>query len=101
MGVPRFHKLEFPTFDGKEDPLGWLTVATSSSGGSALWRPTRCGLDPTTSPASLSIGISCWNATAGHRHGNASRSCEPTLWATTPEQPAGRTGSPPVSIDGP
>jgi len=22
--VPRFHKLSFPTFDGKEDPLGWL-----------------------------------------------------------------------------
>jgi len=23
-GVPRFHKLTFPTYDGKEDPLGWL-----------------------------------------------------------------------------
>ncbi|KAJ1253618.1 hypothetical protein BS78_K226700 [Paspalum vaginatum] len=22
--VPRYHKLEFPTFGGKEDPLGWL-----------------------------------------------------------------------------
>lgn len=22
--VPRFHKLSFPTYDGKEDPLGWL-----------------------------------------------------------------------------
>lgn len=21
---PRFHRLEFPTYDGKEDPLGWL-----------------------------------------------------------------------------
>ena len=24
MGVPRYYKLSFPTFDGKEDPLGWL-----------------------------------------------------------------------------
>lgn len=23
-GVSRFHKLSFPTFDGKDDPLGWL-----------------------------------------------------------------------------
>ncbi|KAM0856597.1 hypothetical protein ACQ4PT_048998 [Festuca glaucescens] len=23
-GVPRYHKLDFPTYDGKEDPLGWL-----------------------------------------------------------------------------
>jgi hypothetical protein len=23
-GVPRFYKLSFPTFDGKEDPIGWL-----------------------------------------------------------------------------
>ena len=22
--VPRFHKLSFPTYDGKDDPLGWL-----------------------------------------------------------------------------
>lgn len=22
--VPRFHKLSFPTYDAKEDPLGWL-----------------------------------------------------------------------------
>lgn len=24
MGVPRYHKLSFPTYDGKDDPLGWL-----------------------------------------------------------------------------
>ncbi|CAN6204174.1 unnamed protein product [Urochloa humidicola] len=24
IGVPRFHKLTFPTFDGREDPIGWL-----------------------------------------------------------------------------
>lgn len=24
VAVPRFYKLSFPTFDGKEDPLGWL-----------------------------------------------------------------------------
>lgn len=23
-GVPRYHKLDFPIYDGKEDPLGWL-----------------------------------------------------------------------------
>jgi hypothetical protein len=23
-GVPRFHRLEFATFDGKEDPIQWL-----------------------------------------------------------------------------
>jgi hypothetical protein len=23
-GVPRYFKLSFPTFDGREDPLGWL-----------------------------------------------------------------------------
>ncbi|KAM0930587.1 hypothetical protein ACQ4PT_000853 [Festuca glaucescens] len=23
-GVPRYHKLDFSTYDGKEDPLGWL-----------------------------------------------------------------------------
>jgi hypothetical protein len=22
--VPRYHKLSFPTFDGKDDPFGWL-----------------------------------------------------------------------------
>jgi len=22
--VPKYHKLVFPTYDGKEDPLGWL-----------------------------------------------------------------------------
>ena len=22
--VPRYHKLSFPTYDGKADPLGWL-----------------------------------------------------------------------------
>ena len=25
IGIPRYHKLSFPTYDGKEDPLGWLT----------------------------------------------------------------------------
>jgi len=24
LGVPRYYKLTFPTYDGKEDPLGWL-----------------------------------------------------------------------------
>lgn len=24
LGIPRFYKLSFPTFDGKEDPVGWL-----------------------------------------------------------------------------
>jgi hypothetical protein len=24
LGVPRFQKLSFPTFDGKDDPLPWL-----------------------------------------------------------------------------
>jgi hypothetical protein len=24
LGVPRYYKLSFPTFDGREDPLGWL-----------------------------------------------------------------------------
>jgi len=24
LGVPRFYKLSFPTFDGREDPVGWL-----------------------------------------------------------------------------
>lgn len=24
LAVPRYHKLSFPTFDGKDDPLGWL-----------------------------------------------------------------------------
>ena len=24
LGVLRYHKLSFPTYDGKEDPLGWL-----------------------------------------------------------------------------
>lgn len=24
LGVPRYHKLEFPTYDGKEDPLAWI-----------------------------------------------------------------------------
>ena len=24
IAVPRYHKLSFPTFDGKEDPIGWL-----------------------------------------------------------------------------
>ncbi|KAJ4797074.1 hypothetical protein LUZ62_048320 [Rhynchospora pubera] len=24
QGVPRYHKLDFPTFDGKEDPLSWI-----------------------------------------------------------------------------
>jgi len=28
-GVPRFHKLSFPMFDGKEDPLGWLNRCES------------------------------------------------------------------------
>jgi hypothetical protein len=23
-GVPCYHKLSFPTYEGKEDPLGWL-----------------------------------------------------------------------------
>jgi hypothetical protein len=23
-GVPRYHKLLFPTYEGKEDPLGWI-----------------------------------------------------------------------------
>ena len=29
QGVPRFHKLSFPTYDGKEDPLGWLNRCES------------------------------------------------------------------------
>lgn len=24
IGVPRYHKLSFPTFDGRDDPMGWL-----------------------------------------------------------------------------
>jgi len=24
LSIPRYHKLSFPTYDGKEDPLGWL-----------------------------------------------------------------------------
>jgi hypothetical protein len=27
--VPKFHKLSFPTYDGKEDPLGWLNRCES------------------------------------------------------------------------
>jgi hypothetical protein len=23
-GAPRYHKLSFPTYEGKEDPLGWI-----------------------------------------------------------------------------
>ena len=30
IGVPLFHKLEFPTFDDKENPLGWSTAASTS-----------------------------------------------------------------------
>jgi len=29
QGVPRFHKLSFPTYDDKEDPLGWLNHCES------------------------------------------------------------------------
>jgi len=32
QGVPRFHKLSFPTYDGKEDPLGWLNRCESFRG---------------------------------------------------------------------
>ena len=28
-GVPKFHKLSFPLYDGKEDPLGWLNRCES------------------------------------------------------------------------
>jgi hypothetical protein len=28
-GVPKYHKLSFPTYDGKEDPLGWLNHCES------------------------------------------------------------------------
>ena len=31
-GVPRFHKLSFPTYDGMEDPLGWLNRYESFRG---------------------------------------------------------------------
>lgn len=37
--VPRFHKLEFPIYDGKEDPLGWLNYFLAS----APWRRGRFG----------------------------------------------------------
>jgi hypothetical protein len=29
QGVPKFHKLSFPLYDGKEDPLGWLNRCES------------------------------------------------------------------------
>ena len=30
LGVPRFHKLSFLTYDGKDDPLGWLNKCDHS-----------------------------------------------------------------------
>ena len=32
QGVPKFHILSFPTYDGKEDPLGWLNRCESFRG---------------------------------------------------------------------
>ena len=42
--MPRYHKLSFPTYDGKEDPLGWLSKcdhffrAQRTPEGDKVWR---------------------------------------------------------------
>ena len=42
LEVPRFHKLTFPTFDGKTDPLGWLNVDTYQH---HHWKPAMASAD--------------------------------------------------------
>ena len=42
LEVPRIHKLMFPTFDGKTDPLGWLNVDTYQH---HHWKPAMASAD--------------------------------------------------------
>lgn len=57
--TPHFHRLSFPTYDGKENPSAGATVVSTSSVTNTPYSATRFGWTPSTSPASPSRGSTC------------------------------------------
>jgi hypothetical protein len=66
-----FHKLSFPTFDGKKDPLAGSSVVNTSFVVSVPSRRIRSSSPRSTSPVSRNIGFACWNVTSPALHSQA------------------------------
>ena len=77
IGIPRYHKLSFPTYDGKTLSDGSPSVSTSSEP-RELVRLTKFGWHPSTSLGVLSTGFTCLSvmpATSMPYHGLPSDNC--------------------------
>lgn len=61
MGQGRFHKLDFPKFDGSGDPLPFITKCEHYVKGSTTWKKKRCGLRHSifTTPPMIGTPRSC------------------------------------------
>jgi hypothetical protein len=64
--VPKYYKLLFPTFDGKEGPLGWLNKCEQFFSGHQTRHQDRVWLASYhSSPVVPRAGGRCWPATVG------------------------------------
>jgi hypothetical protein len=88
-GVPRYFKLSFPTFDGREDPLGWLNRCDHFFRAQHTGEAEKVGL-----ALVLHVG-----ARRRHRHLTALQGSLPAaLRAGARHQPSGRPRTPTLPL---
>lgn len=86
----RFHSLEFPTFNGKEDLLPWLIAVSNPSEDNGRWRKKRSGSSHTISWEEPNNGISGLGETTTFQHGRNSSSMSTWFRPSYPKQPPRR-----------
>jgi hypothetical protein len=74
-GVPRYHKLSFPTYEGKEDPLGWLNRCERCFRAQLTREADKVWRHPSTSPEWCNSDTTSSNAMPACRPGRSSSSC--------------------------
>jgi hypothetical protein len=77
-GVPKFHKLSFPTYDGKEDLLGWLNRCESFFCGQLTREADKVWL------ASFHMTGSAQQWYYVLATGTTRRPCQPITWPISP-----------------
>jgi hypothetical protein len=68
---PKFHKIDFPRYDGKTGPCSSSTSVSRISSSSVPWRRNACGWRRTTWKMSHSCGTSSSKKTRARLHGGA------------------------------
>ena len=67
-GAPRYHKLDFPKFDSKEDPLIWLNRCEQFFGDNARMKLSKFGWQPIAWLVLLRSGTCTWRVMRGCHH---------------------------------